>query len=72
MVLKKDGSVWGTGGNSFGELGDVYIPRNRETRESRGFAFVRFMKKEDAEKACSLDGKELAGGRAIDLHRPSR
>lgn len=24
-----------------GEVGDIYIPRDRHTRESRGFAFVR-------------------------------
>lgn len=24
-----------------GEVGDIYIPRDRFTRESRGFAFVR-------------------------------
>lgn len=24
-----------------GEVGDIYIPRDRYTRESRGFAFVR-------------------------------
>lgn len=25
-----------------GEVGDIYIPRDRYTRESRGFAFVRY------------------------------
>lgn len=25
----------------FGEIGDVYIPRDKFSRESRGFAFVR-------------------------------
>ncbi len=25
----------------YGEVGDVYIPRDRFSRESRGFAFVR-------------------------------
>lgn len=28
-----------------GEVGDIYIPRDRHTRESRGFAFVRFYDK---------------------------
>lgn len=28
-----------------GEVGDIYIPRDRYTRESRGFAFVRYVKK---------------------------
>lgn len=26
-----------------GEVGDIYIPRDRFTRESRGFAFVRYI-----------------------------
>lgn len=49
----------------FGEVGDVYIPRDRFNRESRGFAFVRFYEKRDAEDAmekmdgASFDGREL-------------
>lgn len=27
----------------YGEVGDVYIPRDRFTQESRGFAFVRYV-----------------------------
>jgi len=46
----------------FGDVGDVYIPRDRYSRESRGFAFVRFYDKHDAEDAMdSMDGKELDG-----------
>jgi len=26
----------------YGRIGDVYIPKDKHTRESRGFAFVRF------------------------------
>ena len=26
----------------YGKVGDIYIPKDRHTRESRGFAFVRF------------------------------
>jgi RNA recognition motif-containing protein len=35
----------------FGEVGDVYIPKERGSGRSRGFAFVRFMVKKDAEDA---------------------
>lgn len=46
----------------FGEIGDVYIPRARGTNESRGFAFVRFMQKRDAEDAIEgMEGKDFQG-----------
>ncbi|KAF3853805.1 hypothetical protein F7725_014493 [Dissostichus mawsoni] len=38
----------------YGRVGDVYIPRDRYTKESRGFAFVRFLDKRDAEDAWML------------------
>lgn len=45
-----------------GEVGDIYIPRDRYTRESRGFAFVRFYDKRDAEDALeAMDGRMLDG-----------
>jgi arginine/serine-rich splicing factor 2 len=33
----------------YGEVGDVFIPSDRETGRTRGFAFVRFYEKKDAE-----------------------
>jgi len=46
----------------YGRVGDVYIPRDPRTRESRGFAFVRFYSKHDAEDAMDrMDGKLLDG-----------
>merc|ERR1712127_137583 len=30
-----------------GEIGDIYLPRDRDTRELRGFGFVRFVKKDE-------------------------
>ena len=27
--------------DKYGEIGDIYIPRDKYTKESRGFAFVR-------------------------------
>ncbi|XP_038632918.1 serine/arginine-rich splicing factor 2-like [Scyliorhinus canicula] len=64
----------------YGKVGDVYIPRDRFTRESRGFAFVRFHDKRDAEDAIDamdgavLDGRELRVqmaryGRPAESHR---
>ncbi|XP_046394533.1 serine/arginine-rich splicing factor 2 [Ischnura elegans] len=46
----------------FGDVGDIYIPRDRFSRESRGFAFVRFYDKRDAEDALdAMDGRILDG-----------
>lgn len=49
----------------FGDVGDVYIPRDHYTQDSRGFAFVRFLEKRDAEDAAeemnnyNFQGREL-------------
>jgi len=49
----------------YGDVGDVYIPRDPYKQESRGFAFVRFYDDRDAEDAIDamdgsvLDGREL-------------
>lgn len=49
----------------YGEVGDVYIPRDPYKQESRGFAFVRYYDDRDAEDAIDamdgsvLDGREL-------------
>ena len=46
----------------YGDVGDVYIPRDRFSRESRGFAFVRFFHNRDAEDAMeSMDGAIVDG-----------
>ncbi|OWZ09249.1 Mannitol dehydrogenase [Phytophthora megakarya] len=48
--------------SKFGEIGDVYIPRARGSNESRGFAFVRFVEKRDAEDAIEgMEGQEFQG-----------
>jgi len=33
----------------YGDVGDVFMPTERETGRSRGFAFIRFYEKRDAE-----------------------
>mmetsp|Transcript_43251 Transcript_43251/g.101734 ORF Transcript_43251/g.101734 Transcript_43251/m.101734 type:complete len:157 (-) Transcript_43251:91-561(-) len=47
-----------------GRIGDVYLPREPSTQKNRGFAFVRFYDKKDAEMAVQdMDGKEFQGSR---------
>ena len=44
------------------QIGDIYIPRDKYSKESRGFAFVRFLDRRDAEDAMdSLDGRKYDG-----------
>ena len=51
----------------FGTVSEIYIPTDRETGKKRGFAFLTFESQESAEKALSMDGKELEG-RAIRVN----
>jgi len=45
-----------------GEIGDLFIPRDRVTGGNRPFCFVRFYKEDDAEDAIKeLDGYKLGG-----------
>lgn len=42
----------------YGKVGDIYVPRDRRTGESRGFAFVRYFSRRSADEAMSrADGK---------------
>lgn len=46
----------------FGKVGDIYIPRDNRTHESRGFAFVRYYDERDAEDAImEMDGRVMDG-----------
>ncbi|KAK6231361.1 hypothetical protein QUC31_011353 [Theobroma cacao] len=41
----------------FGQIADVYVPRDHKPNLNRGFAFVNFVNKEDAQRAINkLDG----------------
>ena len=56
----------------------VVVPKDRETRESKGFGFLTFVSPEDAEDALKgMDGKEINGGtltveQAADRHSIDR
>lgn len=41
----------------FGQITRIYVATDRETGESRGFAFINFMRRDEAQKAIdTLDG----------------
>ncbi|XP_035822627.1 serine/arginine-rich splicing factor SC35 isoform X6 [Zea mays] len=46
----------------YGKVVDVFIPRDRRTGDSRGFAFVRYKYADEAQKAIDrLDGRDVDG-----------
>ncbi|CAI4232252.1 unnamed protein product [Auanema sp. JU1783] len=51
--------------DKYGEIGDIHIPRDKYSRQSKGFGFVRFYSRRDAEYAQErtdgkwVDGREL-------------
>ena len=53
---------------SFGEIEDIKLMRDRETGRSRGFAFITFEKESESEAAMVMDGKEIAG-RAVRVNQ---
>ncbi|XP_058086055.1 serine/arginine-rich splicing factor SC35-like [Magnolia sinica] len=48
--------------DKYGKVVDIFIPRDRRTGESRGFAFVRYKYADEAQKAVDkLDGRNVDG-----------
>merc|ERR1712048_312649 len=48
--------------SKYGEIGDVFIPKDRRNGDSRGFGFVRYYSKRDAEDAIhAVDGRDIDG-----------
>lgn len=45
----------------YGSLDEVRLVMNRDTGQSRGFAFVTFSAQKDAESALAMNGKPLNG-----------
>ncbi|ESN94058.1 hypothetical protein HELRODRAFT_87714 [Helobdella robusta] len=54
--------------DKFGEIGDVYIPRDPYGKESnRGYGFVRFYDYRDAEDAADSMDRTILDGREIKV-----
>ncbi|KAH6816545.1 SC35-like splicing factor 28 [Perilla frutescens var. frutescens] len=51
----------------FGPVKDVYLPKNYNTGEPRGFGFVKFRNPEDAAEAKSYLNHTVIGGREIRI-----
>ncbi|KAI7740158.1 hypothetical protein M8C21_009390 [Ambrosia artemisiifolia] len=48
--------------DKYGKVIDIFIPKDRRTGESRGFAFARYKYEDEAQKAVDrLDGREVDG-----------
>lgn len=52
--------------SQYGRVGRVFVAKNRETQESKGFAYVSFYRREDAERA--LGKLDRAGYNHVILH----
>ncbi|EFJ50142.1 hypothetical protein VOLCADRAFT_73973 [Volvox carteri f. nagariensis] len=51
----------------FGELRDVYIPRDYYTQRSRGFGFIEFRDARDADEAIYQTDRTMLDGREINV-----
>ncbi|CAO2815525.1 unnamed protein product [Amaranthus hypochondriacus] len=51
--------------DKYGKVVDVFIPRDRRTGDSRGFAFVRYKCADEAQKAVEMLDGRMVDGREI-------
>ncbi|PNH01045.1 Serine/arginine-rich splicing factor 12 [Tetrabaena socialis] len=56
---------------TYGELRDVYIPRDYYTQRSRGFGFIEFRDTRDADEAIYRLDRTTLEGREINVSRGS-
>lgn len=49
----------------YGDIGDVHIPRDKYSRQSKGFGFVRYYERRDAEHALDRTDGKLVDGREL-------
>jgi cold-inducible RNA-binding protein len=54
--------------SAFGEVSDIHIPSDRETGQSRGFAFVTMGNAHEAAKAIAEMNGALLDGRALRVN----
>lgn len=52
----------------YGEIGDVYIPRDCFTKKPQGFAFVHFLDKRHAEDAVAVLDEIMVDGLVLRVH----
>lgn len=53
--------------SSYGEISELALIKDRETGQSKGFAFVTFSSQQAAEKALEQNGRDL-GGRPLKVN----
>ncbi|CAN6717040.1 unnamed protein product [Malus baccata var. baccata] len=62
--------------DKYGKVVDVFIPRDRRTGDSRGFAFVRYKYQDEAHKTVEkfdvVDGREIMVQFSDNLYTPNR
>ena len=57
--------------SAHGEINDVHMAIDKETKRPRGFGFVTFSKKKDAEKAIKALNRSEFKGRKISVEESS-